>query len=81
MIRVNAVVVIDLDWVASRVEFSTGVHFLKSVEWDLRYANSGAISIFTDVSILGMAFYIPSLKLAFQCPLPLITASEHIFFF
>jgi hypothetical protein len=80
-IRVNAAVVFELDWVARRVEFSTGVHFLKSVEWDPRHANSGTISIFTDVSDLGMAFYIPSLKLAFQCPLPLTTVSEYIFFF
>ena len=80
-IRVNAAVVFELTWVARRVEFSSGVHFLKSVEWDPRHADSGAVSVFTDASAHGMAFYIPSLNSAFQCPLPSIATEEHIFFF
>lgn len=80
-IRVNAAVVHELGWVAHRVESSTGVHLLKSVEWDPRHAGSGTISVFTDASALGMGFYVPSLKLAFQCQLPPTGTSEHIFFF
>lgn len=80
-IRVNSVVVFELSWVAHRIEFSSGVHLLKSVEWDPRHADSGAVSVFTDASAHGMAFYIPSLNSAFQCRLPSNASDEHIFFF
>jgi hypothetical protein len=79
-IRVNAPVVRELDWVARRVNSSSGVHLLKAVEWDPRSANCGALTVFTDASALGLAYFIPSLQLAFQCPRPSDIASEHIFF-
>ena len=47
-IRVNAAIVFELTWVAHRVKFMSGVHFLKSVEWDSRHVDSGAVSVFTD---------------------------------
>jgi hypothetical protein len=80
-LRVNAAVVSELIWVARRVEFSSGVYMLKSVEWDPRHTESHALSIFTDASAHGMAIYIPSLKLALQCPLPPLASEKHIFFF
>jgi hypothetical protein len=54
---------------------------LKSVEWDPRHTESHALTIFTDASAHGMAIYIPSLKLALQCPLPPLASEKHIFFF
>jgi hypothetical protein len=80
-LRVNAAVVSELNWVARRVEFSSGVYMLKSVEWDPRHTESRALIIFTDASAHGMAIYIPSLKLALQCPLPPLTSEKNIFFF
>jgi hypothetical protein len=80
-IRVNSVVVYELSWVTRRIISSSGVHFLKSVEWDPRSAESHALSAFTDASGIGLGFFIPCLKLAFQCRLPSVSASEHIFFF
>jgi hypothetical protein len=80
-IKVSAAVVFELDWVARRVESSTGVHFFKTVEWDPRNASSGAITILTDASLAGIAFYVPELKLGFQARLPAGASREHIFFF
>ena len=81
LLRVNAPMVFELNWVSYRVEHSSGVHLLKSVEWDPRCADSIALTVFTDASAVGMAYYIPSLSLAFQCPIPANAVSEHIFFF
>ena len=81
LLRVNAAMVFELNWVSYRVEHSSGVHLLKSVEWDPRCADSIALTVFTDASAVGMAYYIPSLSLAIQCPIPANAASEHIFFF
>ena len=44
-------------------------------------AESCAFMAFTDASGIGLGFFLPSLKLAFQCPLPSVSALEHIFFF
>ena len=79
-IRVNAAVIRELTWVASRVESSTGVHFLKSVEWDPRSADSDAFTFFMDASSLGIAFFLPCAKLAYQCLSPSPELSKHIFF-
>jgi hypothetical protein len=70
-----------LNWVTLRVQHSSGIHFLKSVKWDPRHVESGTLTVFTDVSPIVMAYFIPSLKLAFQCPIPPGAASENIFFF
>ena len=80
-IRINTVIIHKLSWVACRIACSSGVHFLKSVEWDPRSAESHAFLAFTDASGIGLGFFLPSLKLAFQCMLPSVCASECIFFF
>ena len=80
-IRVNTLIIYELSWVARRISNSSGVHFLKSVEWDPRSAESCAFTAFTDASGIGLGFFLPSFRLAFQCPLPSVSASEHIFFF
>ena len=80
-IRVNTTIVHELSWVAHRIACSSGIRLLKSVEWDPRNNESQAFSAFTDVSGVGLGFFLPSLKLAFQSTLPSVCASEHIFFF
>ena len=80
-IRVNTLLVNELSWVARRINSSSGVHLLKSIEWDPRSSDSCAFTAFTDASGIGLGFFLPSSKLAFQCPLPSLNASEHIFFF
>ena len=60
---------------------SSGVHFLKSVEWDPRSNQSNPFVAFTDASGTGLAFFLPSVKLTYQCPIPSAIASQHIFFF
>ena len=79
-IRVNAAVDRKLTWIASRVESSTGVHFLKSIEWDPRSTDLNAFTFFMDASSLGIAFFLPCAKLAYQCPSPSPELSQHIFF-
>ena len=79
-IRVNTIIVHELSWVTRRIACSTGVHFLKSIKWDPRNTESHAFSAFTDASGIGLGFFLPSLKLAFQCMLLSVCASEHIFF-
>ena len=80
-IRVNTLIVYELSWVARRISNSSGVHFLKSIEWDPRSTKSCAFTAFTDALGIELGFFLPSSKLAFQCPLPSMNASKHIFFF
>ena len=80
-IRVNTTVACELAWVVRRVESSTGMHMLKSVKWDLRSADSDAFTFFTDTSSLGITFFLPCMKLGYQCPLPSSELSTHIFHF
>ena len=80
-IRVNTLIIYELSWVALHINRSSGVHFLKSVEWDPRSSESCAFTAFTDASGVGLGFFVPSSKLVFQCPLLSVSASEHIFFF
>ena len=80
-IQVNAAIVYELSWVVDRMTSSSGVHFLKSVEWDPRNDQSQAFTAFTDTSGAGLTFFLPSLKLTYQCPIPSAIASEHFFFF
>ena len=80
-IGVNTLIVYKLSWVARRISNLSGVHFLKSIKWDPRSSKSCAFTAFTNALGIGLRFFLPSSKLAFQCPLPSMSASEHIFFF
>ena len=79
-IWVNSLVVHELSWVVCQIISSSGVHFLKSMEWDPRSTELHALSTFSDASGVRLGFFIPSSKLAFQCQLPLVSTSQHFFF-
>ena len=59
---------------------SSGIHFLKSIEWDPRSNQLQPFIVVTDTSSTGLAFFLPSLKLTYQCPILLAITSQHIFF-
>jgi hypothetical protein len=80
-IQVNTIIVHKLSWVACHIACSFGIHFLKSVKWDPRNTELHAFSVSTDTSGVGLGCFLPSLKLVFQCTLPSVCASKHIFFF
>ena len=70
-----ATIVHELSWVARHIACSSGVRLLKSVEWDPRNNESQAFSAYTDAPGVGLGFFLPSLKLVFQCTLPSVCAS------
>ena len=57
------------------------MHFFKSIEWDPRSSKSCTFTAFTNTLSIGLGLFLPSSKLVFQCPLPSVSASKHIFFF
>lgn len=54
----------ELVWFADRVDASTGVHLLSSLEWGPDDADR---TLFTDACPSGMAFWCPALNVGFQC--------------
>jgi hypothetical protein len=77
-IWVNNNVRADLDWMADHMEQSTGVHILKSLDWNLADADT---TIYCDASLEGMGFWYPELRLGFHCPIDFKVPDGGIFFF
>ncbi|KIY49597.1 hypothetical protein FISHEDRAFT_72909 [Fistulina hepatica ATCC 64428] len=73
----------ELLWIAEHLVSSHGVRMLKSRTWT---ASQADLVIYTDVSKEGLAYYIPSLDIAFQChshlvKLPRGVSRSHIFYY
>ncbi|KIY49912.1 hypothetical protein FISHEDRAFT_72144 [Fistulina hepatica ATCC 64428] len=73
----------ELIWIAEHIQSSHGIHMLKSRTWTPDQAD---LVVYTDASNDGMAYYIPSIDIAFQCPsrtvkLPRGISRDRIFYF
>ncbi|KAI9063515.1 DNA/RNA polymerase, partial [Trametes sanguinea] len=79
-IYINARVTRDLMFVADIFERHGGVHIMKATTWGPRDAD---LLIFCDACLSGMAFWIPSLSLAFvaDCPPAPAGLDDNIFWF
>ena len=71
-IGINIAVTCELAWVVHRVEFSTSVHILKSVEWNPRCTDSGVTTFFMDALSIFLAFHILCAKLPTNALHPLL---------
>ncbi|KAI9064555.1 DNA/RNA polymerase [Trametes sanguinea] len=79
-IYINARVTRDLLFVANIFEQHGGVHIMKASAWG---PNDAELVIFCDACLTGMAFWIPSLSLAFvaDCPPAPPGLDDNIFWF
>ncbi|OBZ71265.1 hypothetical protein A0H81_08358 [Grifola frondosa] len=81
---INAAIVRDLNWMASHIESSSGIHFLDALEWgpeDLVQGTHADEFALVDASGTGMGLYFPWLNFGFLSPLPFDTPTTAIFFF
>lgn len=75
---INRAVREDLRWALSRLEDSTGIHLLDSISWS---ADTATYTLYCDACPTGLAFWYPSLDLAFYSPTPDDDVSGLIFYF
>jgi hypothetical protein len=78
---VNRDVTHELSWIVRHLQASNGVYFLKSVSWSYRNLPETVLRVYTDASMGGIAYWIPSLNIGFQSTLPSYADSCDIFFF
>jgi hypothetical protein len=77
-IWVNNAIRDDFAWAARHIECSSGVHLLRSSDWDV---SSADVTAFCDACPRGMGFWYPSSQLAFYSPTPPNPDSSSIFYF
>ncbi|KAF9244261.1 hypothetical protein BU15DRAFT_42310 [Melanogaster broomeanus] len=71
----------ELNWVIQHLQHSDGVYFLKSVSWSYRHLPSSVLRVYCDASPLAMAYWFPTLRLAFQSNITEDGPNNTIFFF
>jgi len=78
---VNRDVVREPKWLIHHLMSSDGVYFIRSVSWDFHHMSQATLSVYTDASASGMAFWYPSINHSFQSVLPGALSSDTIFLF
>ncbi|KZW01960.1 DNA/RNA polymerase [Exidia glandulosa HHB12029] len=79
-IQVNSALVRELGWMIEHLKTAEGVHMLESKEWSAEQAD---LTVYTDASGKGLAFYSPAHLTGFQSPLvarPKQVGDSQIFF-
>jgi len=79
-IYVNVDVVKELTWLADHLEHLPGVLLLDSLDWSPEMAED-VVTIYTDASLVGLAYWFPEINFGFQSHLPHHAPSGSIFFF
>ncbi|KZW04026.1 DNA/RNA polymerase, partial [Exidia glandulosa HHB12029] len=80
-IQVNSALVRELGWFVGHLKTADGVRMLESTEWEAEEAD---LTVYTDASGIGLAFYSPAHTTGFQSPLvarPKKDGDSDIFFF
>ena len=77
-IWVNNAIRDDLSWAADHMRSSSGVHLIRSQEWDPNYADA---IIYCDACMEGMAFWYPELDTGFYAPVPLQIPADFIYYY
>ena len=83
-IYLNASLIRELCWLRHHIEVAPPIRIFSSTSWDPVHAKSAGLlqlRVFTDASSLAMAYYFPSLKLAYHACLPPNPLSSTIFWF
>ena len=77
-IWVNNSVRDDFAWAVHHIESSTGVHILRSSDWDPSLADFTA---YCDACPNGLGFWYPALDIGFHSPTPADSQMSSIFYF
>lgn len=83
-IYLNSSIIQELQWLAQYIHLAPPVRIFSSTSWDPSDARTAGIcqlDVFTDTSSVALAYYFPSLKLAYHAPLPSNPPSDTIFWF
>jgi hypothetical protein len=83
-IYLNTAIRRELLWLSHYIETAPPVRIFSATSWDPAEARSAGIhqlEVFTDASSIALAYYFPSLKLAYHAPLPNVSVSDKIFWF
>jgi hypothetical protein len=77
-IWVNNAVRDNLAWAAEHIRKSSGIHLIRSLDWDPAFANA---IIFCDACMDGMAFWYPNIKTGYYSPVPLESPKDVIYYY
>ena len=77
-IWVNNAIREDFTWAARHIESSSGVHIVRSLDWN---PNTADFTIYCDACPEGMGFWYPSLSKGFYAPTPKNGPISVIFYF
>jgi hypothetical protein len=83
-IYLNSSLIRELHWLANYIESAPPARIFLTTSWDPADAKSAGLhqlEVFTDVSSIALAYYFPSLQLAYHAPLPQNPTSNTIFYF
>ncbi|KIK42811.1 hypothetical protein CY34DRAFT_12163 [Suillus luteus UH-Slu-Lm8-n1] len=81
LLWVNRDVVRELNWVINHLRDVEGVFFFKSVSWSFSHLPPDVLTVYTDASGDGLAYWFPDLNIGFQSPLPSSAPIGTIFYF
>ena len=83
-IYLNSLIVRELRWLARYIDSAPPVRILAATSWsptDARMAGIRQLDVYTDASSNALAYYFPSLKLAYHAHLPVNPPTNTIFWF
>ena len=83
-IYLNTGIIRELHWLMDYIIAAPPVRILLTASWapnEARLAGLHQLEVFTDASSFGLAYYFPSLHLAYHAPLPANPPSDTIFWF
>jgi hypothetical protein len=83
-IYLNSGIIRELHWLSNYIITAPPVRILLAIAWEPIEAHSASLhqlEVFTNASSIGLAYYFPSLDLAYYAPLPVNPPSDTIFWF
>jgi hypothetical protein len=83
-VYLNTAIIRELRWLSDYIATSPPVRIFSATSWDpieARSAGLRQLEVFTDASSVALAYYFPSLDLAYYSPLPINPPSNTIFWF
>jgi hypothetical protein len=83
-IYLNSGIIRELHWLSNYITTAPPVRIFSTTSWEPIEARSAGLcqlEVFTDVSSIGLAYYFPSLHLAYHAPLLANPPSDTIFWF
>jgi hypothetical protein len=83
-IYLNQSITRELHWLVDLIQTSPPVRIFNTISWDTLHARAASLhqlEVQTDASGHGLAYYFPSLALAYFSPLPVTPPADTIFWF